>query len=406
MGKKRPISWIYSPELLELPTRKIHELVKRTFSSSESSSEDERDVSLESKPADSTEEDIQVVLNHMAHGHRDTMLSDSAIMLRQMDQKRKNKYNSFSQDGSYVGPVFPQAKERKHSKEYPSRYNESSQKSRKSFPHIDASVRIPPEDMVKRIHHSKGKQLSMVYKNPYISEELLNEYQSTSSKVAKHYPSQYKKFRERSRTSGSFSEVFGPSLSCTSDVTEYAIKNYPTYKKSAKGSELDSRNRSKSTEHIRQNSNTEPSSKREFHRKDEYESYESAKETSPGSNDCFSPDGSEYEENSVTHFARTSSWASEMVPASVKQSSATRLSNKLIPVASPVVPAQQKQGPKSSDDSGVSSMESNSFAENTEQAEFRDRKKNLSTFEGGLKSGVKETQYPKVIFTFHFKLLQ
>lgn len=384
-SEPRSLRWVYTPELLELSKKKLREFVS---SSSEFSSDDDQDNHAYHKYADSPEA-IQLVLSHMAQGKRDTILSDSAVMLRQMDLRRK-KLASENQDGSYLGPTLSRAREhdieaRKHSRDHSVEFDNPSQRSekcRRDNSDINANTYNPSEDIamdhVKYL--TKSKHLSMLYKNPYASEELLNEYQSTASKLIKHNPSQYKKFREKLRTG---SEIIGPSPSCISDITDYGVKNTSgAHHGSMEMDEIDSRN--KSGEYRRQMSNPElrvEKLKRTMENK-KHERFELVKDTPPGLIDCFSPDESDAGEDSTFDFSRTSSWASEIVPISVKYSSAARLSNKLIPVASPVVPILQKKTlPKTSDDSGIGAMELSSFSEEvTEQSDGKDAKADLSSF--------------------------
>lgn len=334
-------------------------------SSSESlSDEDAKDVSTYHNYSSSAE-DVHEVFSRMAQGKRDNMLTDSAVMLREMDLRRKNKYDYFDRDGSYVGPMLQRAREsilgERRPEEQAVNYAKSPKvrvkKPLRDYPGFNRSS-FPPDDVsTKRAKYIKSKAFSSLRRKPYGSQELVNEYQRASSKLVKHYPSQYKKFRQRFRSA--------------SDISDRGTRDFPGIHKKPRLSDVELELRDLS----------EYRDQRKWKSSGMIQEENGSKSSEEASDNCFSPDGSDFGGDSIFETSRRSSWAGEVVPISVKRVPGLKLSHKLIPVSNPVVPPLPRTyvAPRISDDSGIGSVASNTFSEAT-NCNYKS-KKSLASFQ-------------------------
>lgn len=364
----------------------MHELALSSSSDS-LSDEDAKDVSTYRNYSNSAE-DVHEVFSRMAQGKRDSMLTDSAVMLREMDLRRKNKYDSFDRDGSYVGPMLQRAREsilgERRPEEQAMRYVELPQvrgkKPQRDYPGFSRNS-LPPDDVTtKRVKYAKGKAFSTLHKNPYGSEELVNEYQRASSKLVKHYPSQYKKFRQRFRSA--------------SDVSDRGTRDFPGIHKKPRMSDAELELRDLS----------EYRDQRKWKSSGTIQEESESKSSEEASDNCFSPDGSDFGGDSIFETSRRSSWAGEVVPISVKRVPGLKLSQKLIPVSNPVVPPLPRTyvAPRISDDSGIGSVESNTFSEAT-NCDYKN-KKGLSSFQedSAVRNKDDAQEHPKVSYSVQY----
>ena len=319
----------------------------------------------------------------MAEGKRDSMLSDSAVMLREMDLRRKNKYDSFDRDGSYIGPMIQRARESilgerqlKNQSMRPAEIPETRvKKPIRDYSDFNRNSVLSNDVVLKRSKYAKSRQFGTLYKNPYTSEDLLNEYQKASSKMIKHYPSQYKKFREKFRSA--------------SDISDRGMREFAGIHKKPRMSDPNLELRGLPSEYRDQRK------WKSYDKVREEEESKSFEETSPSF--CLSPDESDFGGDSIFEMSRRSSWAGDIVPISVKHASDLKLSHKLIPVANPTVPPlpQRHIAPKISNDSGIGSVKSSDSTEAL-SCEYKNNS-NLPSFQEDPTVRSNESQeYPKV----------
>lgn len=398
--RSQSLQWVYTPELLSL-SKKNSERFSTT--SSESDEETSEDMISYKRNASSVEE-LQSVFNRMAQGKRDSILSDSAIMLRQLELRRKNKHSTSKDDSSLVH-VLPQTEifsisGKKRTRNDLTDHDRLLMKSRKCRSFNDSGIYLSSNDIaLKPLTYIKNKHYNNPYKRSYNSDEELNEYQNASSQLAAKNFSTMKKNLKQNLQTGSETDI----VHCYSDD-----RNSSNTRKST--TVLD--RKLKEMAKLEADLNDLTLKQSELKRK--YESFqhsniakkqivnpEIVKEVlSPELSDCFSPEESEFGEDSFD-MPRRSSWAGDIIPINVNKSPFPGYPQKLIPVQNPVVPNKQEFiTPKLRGAAVVESKCKEDLKQNIKEA-------NLSSFREDVKFTNKENslEYPKVSFYFNFRNL-